>query len=62
MAGMSSEFEPGQGECQCDCEREGASLPRRQLMGAAMLTEGSDIAEIMVKAGLGVAGLLMWLF
>ena len=38
MAGMSSEFEPGQGECQCDGEREGASLRRRQLMGAAMLT------------------------
>ena len=31
-------------------------------MGAAMLTEGSDIAEIMVKAGLGVAGLLIIVF
>ena len=31
-------------------------------MGAAMLTEGSDIADIMVKAGLGVAGLLIIVF
>ena len=31
-------------------------------MGAAMLTEGSDIAEIMVKPGLGVAGLLIIVF
>lgn len=31
-------------------------------MGAAMLTEDSDIAEIMVKAGLGVAGLLIIVF
>ena len=31
-------------------------------MGAAMLTGSSDIAEIMLKAGLGVAGLLIIVF
>ena len=40
MAGMSSESRSCQGKCECDREgeREGTSLPRRQLMGAAMLT------------------------
>ena len=38
MAGMSSESEQGHGERQCDYECESASLRRRQLMGAAMLT------------------------
>ncbi|MBQ3427644.1 MAG: putative hydroxymethylpyrimidine transporter CytX [Clostridia bacterium] len=31
-------------------------------MGAAIFTGGSDIAEIMVKAGLGIAGLLIIVF
>lgn len=31
-------------------------------MGAALFTGGSDIAQIMVKAGLGVAGLLILVF